>query len=84
MALKGNQILGLIRRNITYKEKKLIIPVPSSKKALFSTPAKPKTKNVHTVAPCYYAPRYYVDSDITRRSWTLIFCRQVKMPNGSA
>ena len=23
---KGNQILGLIRRNITYKDKKLIIP----------------------------------------------------------
>ena len=23
----GNQILGLIRRNITYKEKKLIIPL---------------------------------------------------------
>ena len=27
VASKGNQILGLIRRNITYKEKKLIIPV---------------------------------------------------------
>ena len=26
-ASKGNQILGLIRRNITYKEKKLIIPL---------------------------------------------------------
>ena len=26
-ASKGNQIIGLIRRNITYKEKKLIIPV---------------------------------------------------------
>ena len=26
-ALKGNQILGLIRRNITYKEKKLVIPL---------------------------------------------------------
>ena len=26
-ASKGNQILGLISRNITYKEKKLIIPV---------------------------------------------------------
>ena len=26
-ASKGNQILGLIRRNITYKEKKLIIPI---------------------------------------------------------
>ena len=25
-ASKGNQILGLIRRNITYKENKLIIP----------------------------------------------------------
>ena len=24
---KGNQIIGLIRRNITYKEKKLIIPL---------------------------------------------------------
>ena len=26
-ASKGNKILGLIRRNITYKEKKLIIPL---------------------------------------------------------
>ena len=26
-ALKGNQIIGLIRRNITYKDKKLIIPL---------------------------------------------------------
>ena len=26
-ASKGNQILGLIRRNITYKDKKLIIPL---------------------------------------------------------
>ena len=26
-ASKGNQIIGLIRRNITYKEKKLIIPL---------------------------------------------------------
>ena len=26
-ASKGNQILGLIRRNITYKGKKLIIPL---------------------------------------------------------
>ena len=26
-ASKGNQILGLIGRNITYKEKKLIIPL---------------------------------------------------------
>ena len=26
-APKGNQILGLIRKNITYKEKKLIIPL---------------------------------------------------------
>ena len=26
-AAKGNQILGLIRRNITYMEKKLIIPL---------------------------------------------------------
>ena len=26
-AAKGNKILGLIRRNITYKEKKLIIPL---------------------------------------------------------
>ena len=26
-SLKGNQILGLIRRNITYKGKKLIIPL---------------------------------------------------------
>ena len=26
-ASKGNQILGLIRRNITYKEKNLIIPL---------------------------------------------------------
>ena len=26
-ASKGNQILGLIRRNITYKEKRLIIPL---------------------------------------------------------
>ena len=26
-ASKGNHILGLIRRNITYKEKKLIIPL---------------------------------------------------------
>ena len=26
-ASKGNQILGLIRRNITYKEKQLIIPL---------------------------------------------------------
>ena len=26
-ALKGNQILRLIRRNITYKEKRLIIPL---------------------------------------------------------
>ena len=26
-ASKGNQILGLIRRNITHKEKKLIIPL---------------------------------------------------------
>ena len=25
-ASKGNQILGLIRRNITYKEKQLIVP----------------------------------------------------------
>jgi hypothetical protein len=25
-AAKGNQILGLIRRNIVYKEKELIIP----------------------------------------------------------
>ena len=24
---KGNQIIGLVRRNITYKEKKLIIPL---------------------------------------------------------
>ena len=24
---KGNQILGLIRRNLTYKDKKLIIPL---------------------------------------------------------
>ena len=27
VASKGNQILGLIRRNITYKVKKLIIPL---------------------------------------------------------
>ena len=26
-AAKGNQILGLIRRNIVYKEKELIIPL---------------------------------------------------------
>ena len=26
-ASNGNQILGLIRRNITYKEKRLIIPL---------------------------------------------------------
>ena len=26
-ASKGNQIIGFIRRNITYKEKKLIIPL---------------------------------------------------------
>ena len=26
-ALKGNKIVGLIRRNITYKEKKFIIPL---------------------------------------------------------
>ena len=26
-ASKGNQILGMIRRNITYKEKSLIIPL---------------------------------------------------------
>ena len=26
-ASKGNQILGLIRRNITYKEKQLIVPL---------------------------------------------------------
>ena len=26
-ALKGNQILGLIRRTITYKEKQLIVPL---------------------------------------------------------
>ena len=26
-ASKGNQILGLIRKNITYKKKKLIIPL---------------------------------------------------------
>ena len=24
---KGNQVLGMIRRNITYKEKKMIIPL---------------------------------------------------------
>ena len=33
-ASNGNQILGLIRRNITYKEKKLIIP-------LYKTIARP-------------------------------------------
>ena len=27
IASKGNQIIGLIRRTITYKEKKLIIPL---------------------------------------------------------
>ena len=26
-ASKGNQVLGMIRRNITYKEKSLIVPL---------------------------------------------------------
>ena len=26
-ASKGNQVLGMIRRNITYKEKRLIVPL---------------------------------------------------------
>ncbi len=26
-SIKGNQILGMIRRNITYKEKSLIVPL---------------------------------------------------------
>ena len=30
-ATKGNQILGLIRRNVTYKGKKLIIPLYKAK-----------------------------------------------------
>ena len=32
-ASEGNQILWLIRRNITYKKKELIIPVKSSSEA---------------------------------------------------
>ena len=27
MMMKGNQVLGMIRRNITYKEKSLIVPL---------------------------------------------------------
>ena len=33
-ASKGNQILGMIRRNITYKEKSLIIPLYFNYKAI--------------------------------------------------
>ena len=29
-ASKGNQVLGMIRRNITYKEKSLIVPLYNS------------------------------------------------------
>ena len=33
-ASKGNQVLGMIRRNITYKEKSLIIPLRPLYKAI--------------------------------------------------
>ena len=39
-ASKGNQILGLIRRNITYMEKKLIIPFYKAKDHIWNSAYK--------------------------------------------
>ena len=50
-AAKGNQIIGLIRRNIVYKEKELIIP-------LFKTIVRPHLEY------CIQASRPYRKNDI--------------------
>ena len=50
-AAKGNQILGLIRRNIVYKEKELIIP-------LYETVVRPHLEY------CIQAWRSYSKKDI--------------------
>ena len=54
-AAKGNQILGLIRRNIVYKEKVLIIP-------LYKTIVRPHLEY------CIQAWRPYHKKDIDRKS----------------
>ena len=36
-ASKGNQFLGMIRRNITYKDKSLIVPLRERATSLFAT-----------------------------------------------
>ena len=45
-ASKGNQIIGLIRRTITYMDKKIIIHllVPSAGRALGPSPARPAAR----------------------------------------
>ena len=46
-AAKGNQILGLLRRNIVYKEKELIIP-------LYKTIVRTGYSNWHSSKCIYY------------------------------
>ena len=50
-ASKGDQILGMIRRNITYKEKGLIVP-------LYKAIVRPHLEY------CIYAGRLYLRKDI--------------------
>ena len=54
-AAKGNQIRGLIRRNIVYKEKELIIP-------LYKTIIRPHLEY------CVHAWRSYRKMDIDRKN----------------
>ena len=57
-AAKGNQILGLIRRNIVYKEKELIIP-------LYKTIVRPHLEY------CIQAWRPYRKKDIDKIFWPI-------------
>ena len=46
-ASKGNQILGMIRRNITYKENSLIVPLY---KAILYTGMESTSQEIHRYA----------------------------------
>ena len=61
-AAKGNQILGLIRRNIAYKEKELII-------TLYKTIVMPHLEY------CIQAWRPYRKKDIDKIFWPIQLCQ---------
>ena len=72
-ASKGNQVLGMIRRNITYKEKSLIVP-------LYKAIVRPHLEY------CIQAWSQYLRKDIDRRTikgmWT-DNTRNAKIKRGS-